>query len=257
MRRLLSGLVMLFGAGALFADAPKKLLLVGQGPDGHPPGTHEYMDGLKVLENVLKPVKGVGVAVVKADGKWENGPELIDRSDGVVLFASEGAKWVQQDEKRFAAFKGAAKRGAGLSVLHWGMGCKDAEYIDGFLALFGGCHGGPDRKYQVVETEATPAEKHPVTAGLAPFKIKDEFYYRLKFVKPEGSVKPALTVKIDGESHPVAWTLERPDCGRSFGFSGLHFHENWKRPEYRRLVGQGVLWTLKVPVPEEGLAVED
>jgi len=257
MRRILSALVIVLWTAHLFADAPKKLLLVGQGPDGHPPSTHEYMDGLKVLEKVLKPVKGIETTVVKADGKWENGPELIERSDGVVLFVSEGAKWVQTDDKRFAALKAAAKRGAGLSVLHWGMGCKDAEYIDGFVALLGGCHGGPDRKYQVVETDATPTEKHPVSTGLSAFRIKDEFYYQLKFAKPEGSVKPILSVKIDGEQQPVAWTWERLDGGRSFGFSGLHFHENWKRAEYRRLVGQGVVWTLKAALPEGGLPVEE
>ena len=103
----------------------------------------------------------------------------------------------------------------------------------------------------------TPIEKHPIAVGLAPFKLKDEFYYKLKFVQPEGSVKPVLTAKIDGESFPVAWSWDRPDGGRSFGFSGLHFHENWKRPEYRRLVGQGVLWSLKYELPKTGLTVED
>jgi type 1 glutamine amidotransferase len=244
----------LFIASSIFADAPKKLLLVGQGPDGHPPTTHEYMDGLKALQTILKPVKEIDITLVKADGKWENGPELIERSDGIVLFVSEGAKWMRQDEKRLAALKAAAKRGAGLCCLHWGMGCKEAEHIEDFVSLFGGCHGGPDRKYQIVETELTPAEKHAVTTGLSPFKIKDEFYYKLKLGK---SVKPLLTAKIDGESEMVAWSLDRPDSGRSFGFSGLHFHANWKQPEYRRLVGQGVLWTLKLPVPEKGLSVDE
>ena len=44
--------------------------------------------------------------------------------------------------------------------------------------------------------------------------------------------------------------------GRSFGFSGMHFHDNWKRDDYRRLVAQGVLWTVKLPVPEKGLVVD-
>jgi type 1 glutamine amidotransferase len=240
-----------------FADEPKKLLLVGQGPDGHPPMTHEYMDGLKVLEKVLKPVKHLEVTLVNADGKWENGPELIDRSDAIVLFVSEGAKWVSADKNRLEAFQRAAKRKAGLVGLHWGIGCKDAKFIDDYVALLGGCHGGPDRTYQVVETDVTPADKSPVAIGISPFRVKEEFYYQLKFAKPEGSVKPALTAKIDGEQFPVAWTWERPDGGRSFGFSGLHFHENWKRPEYRRLVGQGVLWVLNVPIPDKGLPVED
>jgi type 1 glutamine amidotransferase len=253
--RVLSALILLLTSN-LLVGAPKKLLFIGQGPDGHPPSTHEYMDGLKVLEGVLKPVKDIEVTVVQADGKWENGPELIDRSDGIVIFLAEGAKWSQLDEKRFAALQRATKRGAGLVGLHWGIGCKDDKYIAGWLPLLGGCHGGSDRKYQVLETDVTPDAKNPVTAGLSPFRVKDEFYYRLKFVKPEGSVRPVLTAKIDGEDHAVAWTWERPDGGRSFGFSGLHFHANWKRPEYRRLVGQGVLWTLKAPLPAGGLRVE-
>ena len=31
----------------------QRLLLIGQGPDGHPPGTHEFMAGVKVLEKLL------------------------------------------------------------------------------------------------------------------------------------------------------------------------------------------------------------
>ena len=35
------------------ADQPKRVLLLGQKRD-HPPGTHEYMAGLKVLAKDLK-----------------------------------------------------------------------------------------------------------------------------------------------------------------------------------------------------------
>ena len=242
-------------ANTLLADQPKRLLFIGQGPDGHPPTTHEYMDGLKVLYGVLKPVQNLQITTIKADGKWENGPELIDRADGIVMFVSEGAKWVSLDEWRLAAFQRAAKRKAGLVVLHWGMGCKDAKHIDDFLALFGGCHGGPDRKYTIVETDVTPEKKHPIAAGIDSFRAKDEFYHDLKFVEPNGSVQPVVTVEIEGTRHTVAWSWDRPGGGRSFGFSGLHFHENWKKTEYRRLVAHAVLWTNGVPVPEKGFPV--
>jgi hypothetical protein len=52
---------------------------------------------------------------------------------------------------------------------------------------------------------------------------------------------------------PVAWAWERPDSGRSFGFTGMHFHENWNKLEYRRLIVQGVLWSLHESIPENGL----
>jgi type 1 glutamine amidotransferase len=134
------------------------------------------------------------------------------------------------------------------------MGTKDVPNIAPFVDLFGGCHGGPDRKYKVVETDAKVADKsHPIMRGLADFKARDEFYYTLKIAKGR---TPLLTVAIDGESHPVAWAFERPDGGRSFGFSGLHFHENWQLPEYRRLVAQGVMWTLDLAIPKDGIAVK-
>jgi type 1 glutamine amidotransferase len=238
------------------ADAPKKLLLVGQGPDGHPPQSHEYVAGLKVLEKCLKDVKGIEVISVRAEEPWKDGPELIERADGVVLYLAEGARWMQNDPKRLDALKRLAKRGGGVVVLHWAMGTKDAKYIEEFQKIAGGCHGGPDRKYKVLETEATVADpKHAIATGIKGFKVNDEFYYQLKFVKDD-KLQPLLRVKIDGEMETVAWAWERPDGGRSFGFSGLHFHENWKLPEYRRLVAQGVVWTLKLPIPKDGLAVE-
>src|SRR5262249_48632504 len=111
--------------------------------------------------------------------------------------------------------------------------------------------------YQVVEEEAVVADpKHPIATGMANFRVRDEFYYRLKFVQPDRSVRPVLLVPIDGRKETVAWSWERPDGGRSFGFSGLHFHENWRLPAYRRLVAQGILWSLKMPIPAKGLAVD-
>ena len=68
-------------------------------------------------------------------------------------------------------------------------------------------------------------------------------------------IETSLQTQIDGESHTVAWAWQRGDGGRSFGFSGGHFHENWSRAEYRRLMTQAVLWSLKLSIPEEGVDV--
>ena len=248
-------LLTLVGSSA-WAGPPKKLLLVGQGPDGHPPQTHEYMAGLRVLARCLEPVPGLEVTTVRADGPWKEGPDLLGRADGVVLFLAEGARWVAADPRRAEAFSRLAARGGGLVGLHWAIGTKDSKPIEAYLNLLGGCHGGPDRKYKVLEAEARVLDRgHPIVRGVADFRVRDEFYYRLKFIRPEGSVRPLVGVPIDGRTETVAWAWERPDGGRSFGFSGLHFHDNWRLPAYRRLVTQGVLWTLKLPIPEEGLPV--
>jgi hypothetical protein len=239
------------------AEPPKKVLLIGQLPDGHPADTHEYNAGMRVLARLLKAQAGLEVLPVRGDEPWKDGPELLDRVDGAVIFVSEGAKWVVNDPKRLAAFQRLGARGGGLAVIHWGMGTRDAGPIEPFVKLFGGCHGGPDRKYRVVEEAIQIADpKHPATTGVAGLRLQEEWYYRLKFVKPEGSVRPLVQVTIDGQPETVSWAWERPDGGRSFGFSGLHFHGNWQQPAYRRLIGQAVLWTLKLPIPKDGLPVD-
>jgi len=234
--------------------AKKKLLLVGQGPDGgHAPGTHEYAAGMRTLAKCLEGVPGLEVEVLHVVEPWKEGPELMARADGVVLYVAEGAKWLDTDPKRREALTQVAKRGGGLAVLHWAMGTKEAASIPTAVALFGGCHGGPDRKYKVLETELKPADpKHPVARGLETVKVKEEFYYALKFAK-DGKIVPLATARIEDKDETVAWGWERPDGGRSFGFSGLHFHDNWKHVMYRRLVAQGVMWAMKLEIPEKGL----
>jgi len=255
------GLVLAFSplSGAVCAAepaAPVRLLLLHQLPDGHPVTTHEYVAGLKILHELLRNQPGIEVRLVAADEPWTAGPELLEGADGAVLFLAAGAQWLSKDAARLAAFQRLAERKGGLCCLHWGMGTKSAEPIAPFVALFGGCHGGPDRKYQVLETELGPAPgEHPIQQGIAAIKVHDEFYYALKFASDPRPV-PVMQAQIDGEPQTVAWAWERADGGRSFGFSGLHAHRNWERPEYRRLVLRGVLWSLRKPIPADGASVE-
>ena len=167
------------------------------------------------------------------------------------------AKGLNENPARVAAVQRHADGGGGRVVVHWGMGCQQAKYIEKFVNLFGGCHGGPDRKYKIVNT--TPSvvpNNHPVTKGVKPIPVKEEFYYTLKFVKSSTPVTPLIRADIDGKKHTVAGGWQRPDGGRSFGFSGCHYHENWKHNFYRRLVVQAVLWTAKTPSPKSGLTLK-
>ena len=254
---LLCMLVSIGGTSAAEPAPPKRVLLLGQGSDGHPFATHEYRTGLAIVQKCLDRVDGLEATLMEADEPFRAGPELVDKADCVVLFLAEGAKWIQQNAARVAAFERLAARGGALVCLHWAMGCRDAQHIAKFVELFGGCHGGPDRKYAVVTATTEIADpKHPIMTHVEPVTLEDEFYYRLKFAQPASSITPLLRVSIEGEPYAVAWAWERPDKGRSFGFSGLHFHKNWQHEPYRRMVAQGIVWTLKLPVPAEGLNVD-
>ena len=258
MSKLSQALLTVVTTFALVGSAraePKQLLLVGQGPDGHAPETHEFMAGTRVIGAMLKDIGGLRITSVNGDEPWMEGPDLIGKADGVVIFVSEGARWAQRDARRWEALTRLAARGGGVVALHWGIGAKDPQYIAGYQKLIGGIHGGPDRKYQVLETDLTPSD-HPIAQGIEPFRAHDEYYYQLKFVQPSEQIVPVLKAKIEDIHHTVAWAWERPDGGRSFGFSGLHFHNNWKRKDYRRLVAQAILWTNKLDVPKDGIEVD-
>jgi hypothetical protein len=240
---------------AVHAEPPKQVLLLGVKRD-HPPGRHQYMGGLRVLAKCLEGVPQIKTEIIAADEPWPQGPELLEKADGVVLYLGQGAKWMQQSPERKAAIEALARRGGGIVAFHSGIMTKDAEYIEPFRSLVGGCHGGPDRRYVVMEGDVRVADRnHPISQGVEDLRIGDEFYFKLKFAQ-QGKLQPILQVPIEGNVETVAWAYERPDGGRSFGYSGMDPHEAWRQIAYRRIAAQSVLWSVKIPVPKGGLPVK-
>lgn len=104
------------------------------------------------------------------------------------------------------------------------MGTVDPKNI----VLFGGCHGGPDRKDATFSVKAFVSQsRHPINHQIRDFDVNDEFYYQLKFIKPVSQIIPIVQARIEGSMETVGWAWERENGGRSFGFSGLHDHRNW------------------------------
>jgi hypothetical protein len=66
-----------------------------------------------------------------------------------------------------------------------------------------------------------------------------------------------MTTVIEGTTYPIGWVYERPHskAGRSFGFVGGHFHDNFGLREFRQAVVNGILWTAHVDIPEKGAPI--
>jgi type 1 glutamine amidotransferase len=215
------------------------------------------MAGLRVMSHLLRSVPDLVVESVRADEPWPDGPDRIDRVDGVVLYLTQGGQWMRSDPKRYAAIERLASRKGGIVAIHWAVGAKDAAFIETSLRFIGACHGGPDRKYiKSDQLMRIASVEHPIVRGLSEIDVHDEFYYRLKQTKVTPGIVPLLTTTIDQQEEVCAWAWERPDAGRSFGFVGLHFHRNWELASYRRLITHAILWTLDLPIPEAGQDVE-
>jgi hypothetical protein len=61
-------------------------------------------------------------------------------------------------------------------------------------------------------------------------------------------------VNAAGREETLMWAYERAGGGRSFGFTGGHFHENWGNESFRKLVLNAMLWIANVEVPQDGVA---
>jgi type 1 glutamine amidotransferase len=257
LRLALVGFALFVVAPSTFADPPKRIVLLGQKPDTHPRESHEYMAGVRLVARMLERFPDLRVQVVQADSPWKEGPEILADADGVFLYLTEGARWLSEDPARLQAFEKLAARGGGLVALHWAMGTKIAEPVPAYLKLFGACHGGPDRKTKDTDVEEKVLDRnHPITRGLNDFRLPDEWYYRLKLVPLPAHIDPLLAAQLEGKAETVAWAFSRPDGGRSAGFTGLHYHVNWKNENYRRFVVQAILWSVKQDIPQGGVNVD-
>jgi type 1 glutamine amidotransferase len=99
--------------------------------------------------------------------------------------------------------------------------------------------------------------EHPVSRGVQPFQIVEEYYYDLRFKPQDPRFTSIIQVPDLEAENPqgkiVAWAIERDDGGRGFGTSLGHFYGNWKNEYYRKLLLNAVVWTAGMEVPEGGV----
>jgi type 1 glutamine amidotransferase len=231
-------------------DAKIKVVLIGHQPD-HPPGTHLYLDECELLAKCLRQTPNVEAIV---SDRWPTDPAVLENVSGIVLYSSPGAEIVLQGEHR-AQFEELMKKGVGLVALHWatGVGDKDNQALaDRYLSCMGGLFSFAFSGLDVSQSRVEQVDAaHPICRGWKDFDLLDEYYLDLKFL-PEA--KPILRVQVKGKPQTVGWAYERPDSngGRSYGNTLGHFHELFERESFRRMLVNGILWTVRLDVPPEG-----
>jgi type 1 glutamine amidotransferase len=88
------------------------------------------------------------------------------------------------------------------------------------------------------QIDVTPAGDHPVTAGLGPFRIRDEAY---KNMRMSPKVRPLLTTDNPASDRTLAWV--GPLAGsRVVAIQLGHGPSAFRNPSYRALVHNAVLW---------------
>lgn len=247
------------------ADSGAAKIVLMAGSPSNKPGQHEYFAGCALMMEWLKAIPGVAPVMV-AEG-WPQNETTFNDARCVLLYMDGGARLPFLDSMRWDRIKQLADAGVGLVILHQTIDCPPEHAAD-FKSWFGavfqsdiGCRGHWD-------VEFTEIGKHPTLQGLHPFTLtKDGWLYNLHFAGrgvthvlkakvPDDSRKTDDAQAHTGRAETVAWAFERPNGGRSFGFTGADLHANWADENQRRLVLNALLWTAKVEVPAAGVESE-
>lgn len=244
------------------------------GPRSHGFGNHEHLAGCKLLAGMLNRHFGDKViAVVYGNGRPAD-PTAFDNADALVMF-SDGARG-HPVRPHLDEVDRLAERGVGIGAIHFAVEPHpdDADYFERWLGGYFKIHWSVNPHW-TAHIESLPED--PVTRGVSPFRIHDEWYYHMAFRENMEGVTPILTalppeeslerpdgphsnnphvreaVLERGEPQHLMWRSERPGGKRGFGFTGAHYHWNWGHDDFRTAVLNAIVWIAGVEVPEDGV----
>jgi type 1 glutamine amidotransferase len=262
----------LASASAPVRAADAKIVLIA-GKPSHGPGAHEFNAGTKLLVKCLDEVPGIEPVFVA--GGWPEDEGVFQGAKAVVFFMDGGKNHPMIQGDRLKTMRRLMDQGVGLACLHYAVEVPKGEPGDTFLDWIGGYYETDFSTNPHWTAEIKSLPDHPITRGVHPFAIVDEWYYNIRFRPEMKGITPIVVAKPDdearlgktssprrvmphiaaarGRDEVLAWAVERPDGGRGFGFTGGHFHKNWGNPDFRTLVLNAILWTAKLEVPSGGV----
>jgi type 1 glutamine amidotransferase len=246
-------------------DKLTKIVLVA-GRQSHGPGDHEFFAGCAILKKMLEQTPGV-FPVMARDG-WPKNPKTFENAKAVVFYMDGGGGHPILHKGHKEVVDKLIDNKVGFVNLHYAVEYPKSQSEHVFKWLGGYYETGfSTNPHWDADFKSLP--EHPVTRGVKPFKIRDEWYFNIRFKPESKEVTPILkstppddvrrtpdASKHKGREEVVAWTYDRADGGRSFGFTGGHTHKNWANDDFRRLVVNAILWSANVEVPKDGAAVK-
>jgi hypothetical protein len=264
---------MALGLITLATQAAERKLLIIAGRPSHPPGMHEFRAGTLLLQKCLAGAPGLTTLV--ASNGWPTDAKVFEGVSAVVIYADGGGGHPAIQGDHLGALQGLLDKGIGFGVMHYACEIPKDKGGQEFLDWVGGYYEDKWSCNPMWEPQFTSFVTHPATRGVKPFTIKDEWYFNIRFrenlagitgllvAKPSDKVRNGPYVwpagpyphvqAASGRDEMMMWAVERPNGGRSFGFTGGHFHNNWGEPNFRKVVLNAMLWISKSDVPADGL----
>jgi type 1 glutamine amidotransferase len=255
-------------------DGLKKILFLAGGPS-HGYASHEHRAGSRLLARALNE-SGLDVfAQVVTEANWPENWMDFEKPAAVVMYC-DGYRG-HMAKKHQDKLQALVDEGVGVACVHFGVEVAPEELGKEFLEWIGGYFEIGWSVNPHWDAEFTQFPEHPIANGVKPFKVRDEWYYHMRFQpemknvtsilsalppistltsragdKNRGSNPTVMAAVEAGKPQVVAWAYERENGGRGFGFTGGHFHRNWQEDNFRKVVLNAITWVAKVEVPQDG-----
>ena len=243
-------------AAGLAPVPPRKKVVLIAGKPSHKEGEHDWDKDAKLLKHCLDTSANAGhiKTEIYFDG-WPSAPDALDDADTIVLLSDGLDSHPLARADRLEKIRTLMNRGCGLVCIHYAVAPPEGNEPE-FLDWIGGYWQRGYSKNPINTAEVSPATpEHPICRGWKAFTAHDEFYYRIRFREHDKRLVPIMTAmlpKDDPQREILAWAVQREDGGRGFGFTGGHFHKNWRIEPFRKMALNAILWTAKAELPENG-----
>jgi Trehalose utilisation len=231
------------------------------GRDSHLPGAHEHQAGSELLSAALRQ-RQPSFETVNVYGGWPADEGIFDGADAVVMYCDGGDSHLINDH--LPTFNRLLNEGVGIVALHYCVEVpKESPSSAAILRAIGGYFETWWSVNPTWEAHFMPLPQHPISRGVQPFSMDDEWYFNMRFV--DRGVTPILRaipppstmdrgngahsgndavrkLVADGIPQTTAWAYERDGGGRGFGYTGGHYHANWDNDDARELVLNAIEW---------------
>ncbi len=252
-------------------NGKKKIVLIAGHPS-HGPGDHEFNAGVQLLHKCLQNQPGVTSAFYL--NGWPQDPHAFDNADTILFFmdGGNGHPIIQDDHLKIIG--DLMQKGVGLACVHYAVEVPKDKGGPEFLGWIGGYYEDhfSTNPHWVADIKRLP--QHPITRGVKPFAVRDEWYYNMRFRPEMKGVTSILVAKPDDETRQgksssprgpyphivadsgrdevLAWAVERSDGGRGFGFTSSprgpypHIVADSGRDEVLGVGGRTVRWRARL-----------
>ena len=250
----------------------KKKVVFVAGPRSHGYSAHDHYAGCALLAKLLNEnVPGIYACVYR--NGWPKDPTALDNADAVIVFSDGGGG--HPAIPHLDAVDAFAKKGKGVGMIHYAVEVPKGKPGDCLLDWTGGYFETNWSVNPFWTAEFKQFPDHPITRGLKPFAIEDEWYYHMRFRENMEGVAPILTAvppdktrerprrpaqrqpdrRAAARARPNTWPgpANGPTAAADSASPAATVTGTSARDNFRKALLNAVVWLAKVDVPADGV----